>query len=107
MSDRLERLETLRDELIDRLERYRADKTRAGGPLDKDLEEQSIELESAETIDSLENEAEEELIQVMHALARIREGQGENCENCGELIDEARLSAVPFTTLCRDCAEAG
>lgn len=104
MADRKLELEHLRDELIARLDRYKAHKEQKEGPLDRDLEEQAIELENDDVIDSLEREAEEELSQVMHALARIREGQGETCEGCGELIDEARLAAVPYTTLCRDCA---
>ncbi len=41
----------------------------------------------------------------MHALARIDDGEGDRCEECGESIDARRLAAVPYTTLCRDCAE--
>ncbi|MBB3191488.1 TraR/DksA family transcriptional regulator [Halomonas cerina] len=103
MADRKVELEKLRDELIARIDRYKAHK---GGPLDRDMEEQAIELENDEVIESLENEAEAELTQVMHALARIREGEGETCEACGERIDAARLAALPYTTLCRDCASA-
>ncbi|MCE8019491.1 hypothetical protein HOP51_05050 [Halomonas sp. MCCC 1A11036] len=41
---------------------------------------QAIELENEDVIDALEEEAEGELRQVMHALERIEEGEGELCE---------------------------
>ncbi|MFY0989938.1 TraR/DksA family transcriptional regulator [Halomonas sp. C05BenzN] len=105
MADRKVELEGLRDELIDRLDRYRAHKEQRNGPLDKDMEEQAIEVQNDDVVDFLENEAEDELRQVMHALARIEEGRGEVCEVCEEPISPARLEALPFTTLCRECAE--
>lgn len=106
MADRKVELEALRDELIDRLERYRGHKEHREGPLDKDMEEQAVEVQNDDVIDSLENEAEEELRQVMHALARIEAGEGDVCEVCEEPITPARLEALPFTTLCRACAES-
>lgn len=105
MADRKVELDALRDELIDRLDRYRAHKEHRGGPLDKDMEEQAVEVQNDDVIDSLEDEAEAELRQVMHALARIEAGKGETCEVCEEPISAARLKALPFTTLCRACAE--
>ncbi|MDR5867547.1 TraR/DksA family transcriptional regulator [Halomonas koreensis] len=105
MSDRKADLEALRDELKARLERYRAHRERAAGALDKDIEDQSLETRDDEVVASLEAEAEEELGRVRHALARIREGRGEYCERCGEVIDAGRLAAVPHATLCRDCCD--
>ncbi|PWV83152.1 TraR/DksA C4-type zinc finger protein [Halomonas sp. A11-A] len=102
MMERKQRLETLRDELVDR---YRDHKEQRAGPLDKDMEEQAIELQNDEVVDALEREAEDELRQVMHALARIDGGEGELCEVCEEPIAGERLEALPFATLCRDCAE--
>lgn len=105
MADRKAVLEGLRDELIERLERYRAHKERHGGPLDKDMEEQAIELQNDEVVEALEREAEEELRHVMHAMARIEAGEGEFCEVCEGPIAPERLEALPFATLCRHCAE--
>ncbi|WP_290798290.1 TraR/DksA C4-type zinc finger protein [Halomonas sp.] len=105
MADRKGVLEGLQVDLIERIERYRAHKEQRGGPLDKDMEEQAIELQNDEVVDALEREAEEELRQVMHALARIDAGEGDVCEACEEPIAPERLGAVPFTTLCRHCAE--
>ncbi|MFB9146555.1 TraR/DksA family transcriptional regulator [Halomonas alkalicola] len=105
MMERKQRLETLRDELVERIDRYRDHKEQRAGPLDKDMEEQAIELQNDEVVDALEREAEDELRQVMHALARIDGGEGELCEVCEEPIAGERLEALPFATLCRDCAE--
>lgn len=105
MEQRQELLEALRDELVERVDRYKVHKMRLENPLDRDLEEQAIELENEDVIDALEEEAEEELGQVMHALERIEEGEGELCERCGEPIDPRRLEAIPYATLCLDCAE--
>lgn len=105
MADRKQELEALRDELIDRFDRYKAHKEQRGGPLDKDMEDQSIELQNDDVIEALQQEAEDELRQVMHALKRIDDGEGDCCEECGEPIDARRLAALPYTTLCRDCAE--
>ena len=105
MADRKATLEGLRDDLIERLDRYRAHKEHRDGPLDKDMEEQAVEVQNDDVIDSLESEAEAELRQVMHALARIEAGGGEVCEVCEAPIAPARLDALPYTTLCRECAE--
>ena len=39
------------------------------------------------------------------ALARIRQGTYGACEVCKRPISEARLEAVPWTHLCRECKE--
>nr|WP_237688007.1 TraR/DksA C4-type zinc finger protein [Sneathiella sedimenti] len=38
------------------------------------------------------------------ALERIEAGNYESCSSCGEQINEARLEALPYTTLCISCA---
>ena len=39
------------------------------------------------------------------ALARIRDGSFGICKACGHRISKARLEAVPWTRLCRECKE--
>ncbi len=39
------------------------------------------------------------------ALTRIRQGRFGTCEACGQPISKARLEAVPWARLCRDCKE--
>lgn len=104
MSDRKSELETLKAELEARLNRYHAHQHREGGPLEKDFEEQASQTQNDEVVDSLENEAREELAQVNHALERITSGEGDECEKCGEPIDPRRLQVLPYTTVCVNCA---
>ena len=42
---------------------------------------------------------------IEEALARIRQGGFGVCDACKRPIAEARLKAVPWTRLCRDCKE--
>ena len=44
---------------------------------------------------------------IEEALARIEHGTFGVCEACERPIAEARLKAVPWTRLCRDCKEHG
>jgi RNA polymerase-binding protein DksA len=45
------------------------------------------------------------LEQINAALARANEGSYGECASCGKPIAEERLDALPYTSLCRDCAE--
>lgn len=38
------------------------------------------------------------------ALERIEDGVYGSCEECGGIIKKSRLNAIPFTSLCIDCA---
>jgi len=42
---------------------------------------------------------------IEEALARIRQGTFGVCQTCKQLISRARLEAVPWTHLCRECKE--
>ena len=42
---------------------------------------------------------------IEEALARIKNGTFGTCEACRNPISRARLEAVPWTRLCRDCKE--
>ncbi|MGD0152635.1 MAG: TraR/DksA C4-type zinc finger protein [Thermacetogeniaceae bacterium] len=45
------------------------------------------------------------LVKIDEALARLDKGSYGTCEHCGDQIPEARLEAVPETTLCVHCQE--
>lgn len=47
--------------------------------------------------------ARRRLAQAEMALARLEAGTYGVCQECGQLIDPARLEIVPSTTLCVDC----
>lgn len=52
-------------------------------------------------------ESEEELLaEIDAALQRIEDGTYGICTNCGKSISEERLEALPWASLCIDCAKA-
>lgn len=105
MSQRKSELETLRADLKARLAKYEAHQQRQGGALEKDFEEQAIQTQNDEVVDSLETETRSELAQIEHALERLANGEGDVCERCGEDIDPRRLQVLPYTTVCVKCAD--
>ncbi|MCG7600879.1 TraR/DksA family transcriptional regulator [Halomonas sp. McH1-25] len=102
--ERRAKLEELRADLQTRIQRYQNHQHRTNGALDKDLEEQALEIQNDEVVERLEDEAREELSQVERALARIDAQVGDRCEECGDPIAPGRLEALPYTTRCKDCA---
>lgn len=73
--------------------------------LNKDWEDQAISIRQNDTRQLLAAEARQNLIYVKNALSRIENGTYEECEVCGEPIQEKRLEAVPYATLCMEHAE--
>lgn len=96
-----ERLEKKRDELNSRLERITENVRR---PLDPDSAERAKQLEDQEVVDSLGNEAHEELAKVNAALRRLASGEFGICVDCGGEISDQRLDAHPYAEQCMDCA---
>lgn len=45
----------------------------------------------------------DKLARIEDALERIEEGSYEECDECGEPIEQGRLRALPFTRLCVEC----
>ena len=71
----------------------------------KDAEEQSME-EFVLGMDFALMEMESETLRkIDEALLRLEEGTYGVCSDCEEAISEARLKALPFASLCRDCQE--
>ncbi|MEH6645969.1 TraR/DksA family transcriptional regulator [Sulfitobacter sp.] len=75
-------------------------------PADPDLEDQAIELEDDEVLESVGRAGQLEMRQLEDALKRIANGTYGDCAKCGKEISEARLEAVPYTLLCRTCANS-
>ncbi|WP_299330559.1 TraR/DksA C4-type zinc finger protein [uncultured Psychrobacter sp.] len=73
--------------------------------LNKDWEDQAISIRQNDTRQLLAEEARQNLIYVNEALSRIENGTYNECEVCGEPIQEERLKAVPYATLCMEHAE--
>lgn len=68
--------------------------------LQQHWDDQAVAASRDEMRKALLIEAEQGLAQVNAALRRIEEGEYGSCIECGELIDEKRLNAVPFTAYC-------
>lgn len=71
-----------------------------------DSQEQAQELENAEVVDALGNEARNEISRIARALDQIKNGTYGVCIDCGETIPMARLEAYPFADRCIRCATA-
>jgi DnaK suppressor protein len=102
-SDIHEQLIARRGELADRLSRIKENLTSGRSA---DSQEQAQELENAEVVDALGNEARIELSRVARALDQIKNGTYGTCVTCGDTIPLARLNAQPFADRCIRCATA-
>lgn len=71
----------------------------ASGPGDH-LADHATETYMRELDDGLGENAEHVIAEIDAALARIGDGTYGTCEQCGRPIDEERLLAVPYATLC-------
>ena len=69
-----------------------------------DSQEQAQELENAEVVDALGNEATLELRLIAKALDQIKNQTYGDCVDCSKTIPVARLRAYPFAERCIDCA---
>lgn len=95
------------EELTRRLENIKSNITRGRSA---DSQEQAQELENAEVVDALGNEARHELHLIAKALDQIKNDTYGDCVDCGKSIPPARLRAYPFAERCIECAtraEAG
>ncbi|MCZ7675070.1 MAG: TraR/DksA family transcriptional regulator [Roseovarius sp.] len=90
-------------ELDGRLHRIEAE---LDEPHSKDWGELAVEREDDEVLERLGENSGAEITRIRAALQRLREGTYGDCVRCGEEISEARLSILPDTPLCRDCAAA-
>jgi RNA polymerase-binding transcription factor len=98
-----EQLLAKQQELTQRLENIKSNITRGRSA---DSQEQAQELENAEVVDALGNEARHELHQIARALDQIKNGAYGECADCGKNIAPARLEAHPYAERCIACATA-
>ena len=69
----------------------------------KDTEEQSMEDFVLGMDFALMEMESETLRKIDEAIQRLADGTYGVCSDCDETISEARLKALPFATVCRDC----
>jgi RNA polymerase-binding transcription factor DksA len=70
-----------------------------------DWEELATEREGDEVLEATGNAGLVEINQIRAALDRIAQGTYGDCVRCGDTITEARLDLLPWTPLCRKCAQ--
>lgn len=98
-------LQRRQEELVERRERIARHTRHRDEPLPPDFAEQAVELENGETLVALDREVNMELREIERALRRIEDGTFGECTECGEAIAEPRLDALPYTSMCIDCAK--
>ena len=92
----LAKLERAREE-----QNFAREKQAVGDEVDSAVE---MEMENLKV--ALSGMEVQRLRQIEEALRKIEEGTYGYCEECGEPIEEGRLLAKPFATLCISCKEA-
>lgn len=98
-------LQALRREFTERIHALDKDLHHTEEPVEKDFSEQATQLENSDVLTALDDEARSAVIQIDNALFRISNDTFGICEVCGEHINEDRLQALPFASLCIKCAE--
>jgi RNA polymerase-binding transcription factor DksA len=94
-------LKTKQQELSKRISAIEADFHKGRS---QDFAEQATETENDDVLDEIHHEAKAELRLVNEALQRIDSGLYGSCASCDKPINPDRLSALPYTTKCIDCA---
>jgi len=69
-----------------------------------DWEELSVFRENDEVIESLDERAKAQILEIKNAFQRMDSNEWQFCSQCGEEIQAARLEALPTTALCVQCA---
>lgn len=97
----------LRKRLDELLQRAQVIEDDLRHPLDKDWEEQAVDLADDDALEGVDEVLREEIQQIRLALLRIRNGTYGTCAVCGGPIGRKRLEALPMATRCIDCASKG
>lgn len=100
--------DALRKKQGELLDSYHRDKA-AGNALPddgiQDLADKAASAYSKELNFSLSDGERNLLMAIEEAFNRMKEGNYGTCTNCGNVIGEKRLQAVPWTPFCIDCQE--
>ena len=98
-------LRTKQRELHDSFERDKAAGNHQNDDGIQDLADKAASAYSKELNFSLSDTERNLLMQIDEAFVRMKSGSYGVCTNCGTVIGEKRLQAVPWTPFCIDCQE--
>jgi DnaK suppressor protein len=71
----------------------------------QDIADKAVSSYTREFLYSLNDTERNTIQQIDQALARIEEGTYGFCLNCGNAMNEKRLTAIPWSRHCVDCQE--
>lgn len=100
-----ERLIKLKEEYEVRIDQIEDHIQHPQDDLNEHWDDQAISVRQNDMRKSLLVEAKQGLHYVQHALSQIENGSYGECEVCGEEIEEKRMEALPYATLCMEHAE--
>ena len=92
-------------EMVDAFERDRAHGNEQNDDGIQDLADKAASTYSKELNFSLSDADRSMLVHIEDALERINNNEYGVCDNCGVVIGEKRLNAIPWTPYCIDCQE--
>jgi DnaK suppressor protein len=98
-------LRTKQRELLDSFERDKAAGNHQNDDGIQDLADKAASAYSKELNFSLSDTERNLLMQIEEAFVRMKNDAYGVCTNCGAVIGEKRLNAVPWTPFCIDCQE--
>ena len=75
---------------------------REGSPFGK-REEEATEVFELEKRLAVEHQISDTLTLIDHALEKYKAGTYGICDNCGQSIEQGRLEALPYASLCLNC----
>lgn len=87
------------------LAKTRSAEEETGEEVTQDIADKAVSSYTREFLYSLSDNDRNTLLLIDQALARIDDGTFGNCQNCGVLMMEKRLNAVPWAPHCVDCQE--
>jgi DnaK suppressor protein len=96
----VKRLEKERQQKLLELERLRE---ALKSKVDPDTDEGDPDMVEREKVLALVQSLRQKLTAIEHALRQIQEGTYGICQQCGKLINPARLEVLPEATLCVAC----
>lgn len=94
----------LKKEAEEKLEKTQGHIRHATGPVSKSFDEQASERSNDDVVYNLDELTRSELIEIETALEKIDKNEYGLCNKCGSEIEKERLKAIPYTSVCKNCA---